>query len=213
MDDLSTHDVMASALIERGIITPEAAAADRAALQAQLSGEPAPATAEPATSTAQALSAEGITPQAAHPDADPIEASVWAAPAGITAYDLAQGPAPAGTEPAPEFEAANRAAFFAAGIPQSVGNHIARLWNDTMARGEVPNDAQLEASRRETLAALNKHWGAETQANLARAKTVVQVMAKHQPAIWQMLETSGLGNNAWLIMTLANMARAREPKA
>lgn len=207
MNDLATHDVMASALVERGIMTPEAAAADRAALEAQLAGQPATAQAESPAATAQPVAT-------ASPNADPLEAAVWAAPPSAAAYDMTQGvPVPPGAEYSHEFEAHNRAAFFAAGVPQSIGNHIAKLWNDVLARGEFPNDAQLEMGKRQALQALTKQWGADTQANLARAKSVVQVMEKHQPEIWNLLVQSGLGNDPWLISTLANLARSREPKA
>jgi hypothetical protein len=202
--DLETHDVMASALVERGLIAPADAAADRAALEVELSGG-APAQHDP-TLAAQ--------PPPPNPDADPLEAAVWAAPPSAKAYDLSQGvPAPEGAEHSHEFEAANRAALYAAGIPQSIGNHLAKRWNDVMASGELPNDTQLEMGKRQALADLTKQWGADTKANLALAKSVVDTMEEHQPAIWQMLETSGLGNDPWLITTLANLARARGPAA
>jgi hypothetical protein len=57
--------------------------------------------------------------------------------------------------------------------------------------------------------ALHRLWGADTQKNLAIAQAEVQRLAKSNPNIVEMLDVSGLGNNAWLIASVVNMAKAK----
>lgn len=207
MFDAETHAAMGAALVERGLMTPEAVAADRAAQETQTAGAAEPAE---ATKTSDSLQP---TPAAPSPAADPLDVAIFAPPASQQAYDLSQGPAPQGTEYSSDFEVQNRAALFAAGIPQSIGDHMAKRWNAVMASGELPSDAQLALDRRQATETLMKHWGPAWQENLARARSVVAIMANHQPNIRQMMDVSGLGNDPHIIISLANLARAREPKA
>jgi hypothetical protein len=117
------------------------------------------------------------------------------------------GQVPGGIEPSFEQEMSFRNLFHQEGIPASIGNEIGRLWNQATAN--PPSDAQMEQSRQECSVALHRLWGADTQKNLAIAQAEVQRLAKSNPNIVEMLDVSGLGNNAWLIASVVNMAKAK----
>lgn len=136
------------------------------------------------------------------------DAIIWAAPETSAGYQLHHGQIPEGAEVSREFEMTNREAMLHAGIPQSIGGQLARMWHHAML-SELPTDAQLELGKRAALATLTKQWGDATHDNLQLAKSVVSKMAEVQPAVWKMLEVSGMGNDPWVISTLANMARAK----
>lgn len=199
--DLATHDVMAAALQERGILSADQVAQSRAALEAQINGTP------PAETAGSPTALSDANPVTASVDGS-LDAAVFAPPQSLTAYQFATGPAPEGAEHNLEFEQANRAALFEAGIPTSIGSQMATLWDRAMAT-DLPSPAQIEQGRQEGMAALSKAWGQDFDRNLALARSVVAQMQAKQPAIMGMLEESGLGNNVWLIQTLANIGRAR----
>ena len=204
--DLATHDVMAQALHERGILTADQVAQSRAALEAQINGTPpAETAASPNPASPNALTDQSpVTPSID----GTLDAAVFAPPQSLTAYQFATGPAPEGAEHSLEFEQANRAALFEAGIPTSIGSQMAALWDKAMAT-DLPTPQQIEQGRQEGMAALAKAWGQDFDQNLALARSVVVQMQAKQPAIMEMLEESGLGNNVWLTQTLANIGRAR----
>jgi hypothetical protein len=196
-------------MIERGLATPEAVAADAVALQARLSGQ-TPPVAPPANSTAGQLGVQPSPTEAAegfNPHAD-LDAKIFEGASSPAAFNF--GALPDGATPTPEGlqqESAFRTLFHEEGIPQSIGNEIGRLWNQAAAH--PPTEAQLEQARQEGSVTLHKLWGDRFDSNLAVAEAEVQRMVQKNPAIPAMLKSSGLVHNPWLISTLYNLARAR----
>lgn len=203
--DVQTHDVMAGALVERGLMTAEAAAADRAQLVAQLeSGEGF----DPMAGTAaKPVAAQPGTTEALAP-VDPLDAMAFAPPPSPNVYRMVNGATPEGATVNLEFQSANRQAMHAAGLPEGIGNALADRWNAAMAKPQL-NDTQLELGARQATEVLTKQWGSDFSKNLAIANSVVADMAKHQPAIKEMLKVTGLGNDPWLIASFYNVAKAR----
>jgi hypothetical protein len=193
--DLQTFDIMGAALVERGIMSAEAVAAERATKEA---GGVSPG--------------EGNKPPAQMAEAQQPGGDVWAPPASAAAYNFSPGgPLPEGATPSREFEMANREAFFAAGLPDSIGNELVRRYTAAVSK-EPPSDHDLATGRQNATATLTKLWGADFKANLAAANSVVAKMATKQPAIWSILEKTGLGNDPWIIQSLANLANGRAGK-
>jgi hypothetical protein len=201
--DLQTFDVMAQALLERGLLTPEQASISRIALTGGNSAD-GPAGGQPPAPTLNPAPA----PQAAAQDPSNLDAVAFAAPDSPAAYQFTTSEPPAGAEYSIEFESVNRAAFHAAGIPKAIGDHIAAMWNEAAARDEV-SEQDLALSKQSALVALNKLWGADTMRNIALAETVVARIAEKQPGVWDMLRVSGMANDPWLISTLYNIAQAQ----
>ena len=78
-------------------------------------------------------------------------------------------------------------------------------------RGHVkpPTDNELAIGKNAGMAQLRKCWGDQMDANLAIAQGEVARMAKANPHIVAMLESTGLGNSVWLTKTLVTVARAK----
>jgi hypothetical protein len=193
--DLQTHDIMAAALQERGLITAEQAAVSRITLESGQSTTDAPAPAPPATAPQEPASLDSL---AFAPAVSPAE------------YTMQHGEPPAGVIRDLEFEQTNREALLHAGIPTSIGTHIAKLWHEAQFRDQPITDEELHLSKSETFAALQRVWGDDTTANLQLANTVVDRLAERQPQVRELLVHSGLGNNSWLIETFYNLARAQQ---
>lgn len=173
----------------------------------------APATT--ADNTTNAPSAPSVDNQAPQVEVDPLEATcaaAWQAPTNEAAYKwIPDQPLPADAIRSPEFETANRQALLHAGVPDSIGSYLGTLWHQAMLK-PTPTDDQLALSKASALHALEKKWGSETQANLTLAKSVVAKMAEKQPGVYRMLEISGMGNNPWVIETLARLAQVQSRK-
>lgn len=207
--DMETHDLMASALVERGLMTAEAVAADRAQVVAQIeSGEGF----DPMADTNAKPTGKPVAAQAGNTEAnapvDPLDALAFAPPPSPNVYRMVNGAAPEGATMNLEFQSANRQAMHAAGLPEGIGNALADRWNAAMAQPQ-PTEAQIELSARKATEVLTKQWGPDFTKNLAIANTVVADMEKHQPAIRQMLKVTGLGNDPWIIASFYNVAKAR----
>lgn len=204
--DLATHDTMGQALVERGLMSIDQVAQSRAALEAQINGTPPAETAgSPNPASPNALTDQSpVTPSID----GTLDAAVFAPPHSAGSYQFPSDPPPEGVELSLEFEAANRAAMHAAGIPVSIGNELARRWNAAQS-ADAPTPESLEQSRQNAMSVLDKAWGSERDANIALARQVVGAMAQKQPGIKDMLEATGMGNDPWVIQTFANLARAR----
>jgi len=210
MDELTTHDFMASAMLERGLMSAEQVAQSRAQLEGQLANgfDPlaVPGEAKPA---AQAQAGSKAAPDNTAPTVDPLDALVFEGAKSPAEYNFSNGPTPPGADAAPlEFQSAIRNTFHSNGVPAAVGNQIAVMWNKAMAQ-PAPTDAQLDLGKREAMAALHKMWGADTPANLKLANAEIARWTATQPNIPKLLEVSGLGNSPWLIATLANLAKGK----
>lgn len=203
--DVQTHDLMAAALIERGLLSPEQASISRIAL----TGEQSPTDGPTAPKAPAASQATSPTPSAAtaSPEAT-LDAQIFESAASPAAYQFTTFEPADGVEHSLEFEAANRAALHHASVPREIGNEIARRWNEAMGRDEV-SEQDLALSKQAALTQLNKAWGADTMKNIALAETVIAKIAEKQPGVWDMLRVSGLANDPWLIQTLYNLARAQ----
>jgi len=130
------------------------------------------------------------------------------APPSIAHYQFE--PAPKGVETSIEQEVAMRHLFLESGIPAPVGAEVNRLWNQAILNPPSEIDRTLQGKAAQV--SLEQAWGPDFQKNLAAAQGIVAQMAKTRPEVVQMLEDSGLGNNAYLIRSLYQMARARGAK-
>lgn len=162
-----------------------------------------PAASEPTTH-------DSIDPQVEliQSDGQVADAEMFAPPSNPAGYLFP--PPPPGQVGDLAFETTNREAMLHAGIPAPIGSHIATLWNKAMT-APLPTDSQLALGKQQALEVLGRN-GANAEETLALARTVVAKMAEKQPQVWTMLERTGLGNDPWLISSLANIAKARGAK-
>lgn len=147
--------------------------------------------------------------QQAQQDEQAANAEIFAPPSSPEGYYFP--PPPPGHKGDLAFERTNREAMLHAGIPSAIGNHIAALWNKAMS-SEPPTDSQLALGQQQALAVLGRN-GANADETVALARGVVAKMAEKQPQVWTMLERTGIGNDPWLIQSLANLAKVRGGKA
>lgn len=139
------------------------------------------------------------------PVADVMEASFWDESAHPGRYSFNQPPP--GFQHSPQQELQVRQLFAEEKLPPEIGRHITTLWNRALLSPPSHKD-NLAAMQRVT-ADISRHdpvRGAET---IRLAQAEIQAIAKRNPAVLDMLEQSGLGNDRWLIEHLANRARAR----
>lgn len=197
-NDETGFNVMAAALADRGLITPDQIASDRAAMAA---GNTSPS--DPATAPAleQALKVTAATT----PEPSDLDASIFAGPASPAAYNF--GTPPVGFERDEVQETAMRQLFHSEGIPVPIGNELNRLY--TAAMVNPPSPDQVEMARRQAVAQLSRRWGGDYQKNLGIVQSEVNRMEAIQPGVKHMLDASGLGNNLYVIETLVNMAKAK----
>jgi hypothetical protein len=130
------------------------------------------------------------------------------APPSIAHYQLDLPPK--GVETSLDQEIAMRHLFLDSGVPAHLGQEASRLWNQAILNPPSEIDRTLQGKAAQV--SLEQAWGPDFQKNLAAAQGIVAQMAKTRPEVVQMLEDSGLGNNAYLIKSLFNMARARGAK-
>ena len=193
MDDLAVHQIMGEALIAHGHMTPEAVAADRAAIEAGVDPS-APAATPPAATQPTTL---------ANPE-DPLSAAAFAGPASPASYQFEHIP---GVQSDPKTELALRTFFHSEGIPVPIAKQMNTMF--TKAALIPPTDAQLDISRQATLTSLTNQWGADTQRNLDLANREIDRMEKALPGLKTQLLRTGMGNNQWFISTIYNMAKAK----
>ena len=233
--DAGARNVMAEALVERGIMTSAQASAALVADPAA-SGMPPPAPAPPKhpdaaarQAMADALIARGVmtpeqvqaaladpefdptqqTPPAARDAAD-LDGLLFEAPASPQQYTFE--PTPPGVQSDPQQEQAVRAALHAENFDAASVRHVSKLYNAACA---APPDArQRDAIHQQTTVTLRRAWPGEAfDANLKLAQGEVQRLAERFPGIVHMLEASNLGNDAWLIQHMAARGRARAARA
>jgi len=193
MDDLAVHQIMGDALIAQGHMTPEAVAADRAAIEAGV--DPA----APALSTPAATQ----PPTQANP-VDPMSAAAFEGPASPAAYQFEHLQ---GVQSDPQIERAMRNFFHSEGIPVPIAKQMNTMF--TKAALNPPSEAQLAQSKQTALASLGKAWGADTQKNLDLANREIDRMENALPDLKAQLLQTGMGNDPWLIQTIFNMAKAK----
>lgn len=205
--DQETYDVMADALVSRGLMTPEQVTADRTRI-AELNGNQAGTQQPGKPDTSPAAEDPTSIFQGNSEEAAQLDAAAYEGPSSPAAYDFSYfGAMPEGVEHSPEQETAIRNMYHAEGIPVAIGNEIARLYNAGLANPPTPEQRELNAQ--ESMATLHKMWGDNTDKNIEIANRELVRMQEHLPNIDEMLEASGLENNAWLVATLVNLAKAR----
>ncbi|UQY83672.1 hypothetical protein [Ralstonia pseudosolanacearum] len=191
--DAQTHATMAAALVERGIWTQQQA-------DAALRGDD-PAAAKPADQQGTPQPGVAKAPEGV----DEMSARAFAGEASPAAYRFE--PAPQGAAVSLEQETAMRQMFHQHEVPQAMVSEISRLWNKALAN--PPDEAAGQRAYQESMAQLARTYGAERDNVLKVARSEVQRIAKTHPQIRDMLEVSGLGNNAWIASSLYQMARAK----
>lgn len=124
-----------------------------------------------------------------------------------TAYNFP--PPPAGLEPmTPQEQLEVRQVLAESGIPTSIGSQMAQLWNAAIS--EPTDDAALEIGRLQVAEKLRQSHGDDAAEIIRLARAEVQRISKRLPWVHEVLAGTSLGNNEWLIQSLANIARARQ---
>ncbi len=103
-----------------------------------------------------------------------------------------------------------RAAMAAEGVPASIGNELARRWNDLAGQPVTPE--ALTLSHNQGMADLERMHGDRLPEVLRAAKGEAERLIKHAPWLKDAIEQTPLGSCAWTISTLANLAQARQSK-
>ena len=213
MDESTATNIMAQALDSRSIAysasESEAQALGRPYVAPVVPAAPAiPATpAEPAKAlTVDEQVAELTAPNLGATAAE--QASIAGAfnnpPASPGHYDFRPAD---GRAVDPAIDGPMRAMFHAEGISLGTGNEIARQWN--AAAANPPNEAQIATQQAGAMAELSRSGNADETIALARSE--VDRLEARLPGVKDMLAASGLGNNVWLIRTMAARAMARKP--
>lgn len=193
MDDLAVHQIMGEALIAHGHMTPEAVAADRAAIEAGVDTA-APAVTPPAATQ---------PPTPANPEY-PMSAAAFEGPASPASYQFEHLQ---GAQSDPQTELAMRTFFHSEGIPVPIAKQMNTMF--TKAALNPPSEAQIALGKQAALATLDKAWAGDTQKNLDLANREIDRMEKALPGLKAQLLQTGMGNNPWLIQTIFNMAKAK----
>lgn len=165
---------------------------------------PAPSTVTPAVApvvapapVAAAHAAEAVAP------ATPAVVAP-AAPVVVTApdtYDFSKVELPQGVQLNADLVAAISPVFKELGLTQDAANKLVKTHADALAKAEVAGEAKRDADFKEFMkttvtnnhAALQKEWGAETQAKLAIAQAGMAKIVS--PAMKALLDDTGLGSH------------------
>jgi hypothetical protein len=129
----------------------------------------------------------------------------FSGPETIAGYNFGQPPA--GVERSADQELAMRTLFLQEGIPAGLGSEIGRIYNAAIANPPSGIDREVQYQRCQIK--LEQMWGTDAPKNIAIVQAEVQRMAKTNPGIIGMLDSSGLGNNPWLASTLLNLATVK----
>jgi hypothetical protein len=116
---------------------------------------------------------------------------------------------PVGAEPMPmpqQIEARN--ALAAQGVPADIGSEFARRWN-AVAKAGPQDDGALELGMTRARAQLEQMHGGRLPQVLADARAEAVALCKRVSWLRSALENTQLGNDVWVVSTLANLAQAR----
>lgn len=153
----------------------------------------------------EVLSTRGMQPEAAQPQpARDDLAGALAAPAGPDQYQIAVPPS---FERDVGLEGKARQWFHRAGLPQGAVNGIVQAY----CRQLCEDDSSLEDRSSRTQAELAQEWGADYPRKIAAAQALIEKCGGAEE-LGELLSGTGLGNDAWLIRTLATIAEM-DPKA
>lgn len=136
---------------------------------------------------------------AAAPDDAPSSGDE-AVPNELTDYKIDH----AGPEHSKELESEARVMFHNAGVPVTVAHTLTQMWNQSAAEPPTPERrGQMMAETRNTLQA---EWGDGYQANIDAVRKLIESAG---PRAMQMLDSSGLCNNLYVVRQLHRIARGK----
>jgi hypothetical protein len=213
MTEQEVHQAMGEALISRGLATPEQVAADRAGLEADIAARtlsldhPAPTQQQPQAKpnfTADPNAGVQVMVQESS-DLASIDAVVFTAPSSPAGYKF--DPMPNGFARDLKVESAVRAAFHASDVPASTAAQVHRMWVKAMQA--PPSQQEMDRAYQTGSLELQRMFGDQRENVLKVANGEIDRMAVTYPPLKDMLKTSGLANNAWVVATLFNLARAK----
>jgi hypothetical protein len=164
-----------------------------------------PRSLDEAMAQALALTSPRIQYDKRRSDADPalhVAISAMKPPTEPAGYLMA---APKGVTWNPSLEKSARQWFFNAGLPQSV---VTGIMQQYCRRVCDDNSAQNPTGIGDDLTGLQSEWGLDWDRNIQLAREVVQSCNGGQE-LMDILDNSGLGNDAWLIRTLAAVGQSR----
>lgn len=153
------------------------------------------------------LKARPQTREVADATAEEAFATMFAAPANVTEYDLRPLDPAAPHELSTVREAAEL--FKAAELDVVTARYV---WREAQAAMlKPPTSAEIELGAARTMASLARRHGGEAAAAkiVADARSEFERARSGIPGLAKMLNETGLGNNEWLIERLALKARAR----
>lgn len=219
MDERTVLATMGEAMIARGLATPQDLTENLATFDAARAGQESPGAQpinEPFAST------KPFQAQPAPMGETPLDRAAQAGsqgPASPSAYQFDSVP---GVGPDPKLDpegfkkhmestmrsdAEFRQFLYEEQIPVPIAKEINRL---ALQASKVPQTVQQrEVAQQETMATLTRLWGADRDKNLSIVRAEVARMTASRPQVKELLETTGMGNNAWLITTLHNLATMR----
>ncbi len=100
-----------------------------------------------------------------------------------------------------------RTALHGAGLAAPIAKAIAERINDGL--GKPPNDIQRAHANAAGTTQLRQAWGADFDANLKAVRGEVRRLAEKSPNLIAWLETSGSGNDPFVVRSLFNSMYAR----
>ena len=151
----------------------------------------------------QALAARGVTV----PEDEPLAATdtfadAFAAPDGAERYHIA---VPPGMARDSALEAKARGWFHRAGLPQGAVNGIVQEYCRQLCAEGAPADFASRQQRAQ--ATLTEEWGPDYPRKIAAARALIAKSGGAEE-LADIFDSTGLGDNPWLIRTLAALAEA-----
>jgi len=213
MDEL-THTIMSEALVARGVLSPEAVAADRLE---QFGADVPPVTIQaPKPDPFKTPAPQGVMAQPQAPQAPDAVDPLWSAPSSPGAYTF-ERPQPTFNlkteEGKAEFaahlaqEQAFREWLHSEAVPAGLAKEFDRRAHANVAKNLTPE--QVVITQQQGLVELGRKWGDDLKPNLDLARAEIDRMAEKQPNLWDVLRQTNLVNDTSFIQTLVNRAKSR----
>ena len=191
----STSEIMADALVQRGILTREQVDAE---IAKESSGEGAVEPSAQPDRIADDENTDSVLNRAAE--------AAFAPPTTPGGYVIDR--TPSGLKHTYQLESTFRAIAHDSGLDAPFVADIARRWNAAAAAPPM-TAAQIEAREINAFAQLAREWGDQYNANLSLAKSFVAGIAAKHPSVTNLLEASGLGNDPAVVKQMYLRALAR----
>ena len=116
-------------------------------------------------------------------------------------------PVPHGVQYDVTQDLAVRAVFHEAGVPNAIAAQVDRMWNQAVL--SPPTPGQIEQTYQATHQQLHRTFGAEADNVVKVANREFQAIVAKEPKLLEMAQASGLANSYYVIVSLWNIARAR----